>query len=231
MNDPTTMTTNYVVPADVHNTIVAAAYRKRGYTAAEADAAARTGESAARHGIKTHNAIKALHLDDHFGSRSNGCKPGAEIERRPSRFKAVGRWNANRKLGQAVALEAMDEVVVQMHAASGLTNAIRASAITVEQAEVEVLEFVARHVPQPRTAPLAGNSVHADRAFLHRYMPALEAYVHYRNVDVSTVKELARRWYPESLEAAPRKAGGHRALADIRESIEEMRYWRTAVFK
>ena len=129
------------------------------------------------------------------------------------------------------ALNAMDEVVVQMHGASGLTDAIRASAITVEQAEQEVLQFVARHVPEPRTAPLAGNSVHADRAFLRRYMPALEAYVHYRNVDVSTVKELARRWYPESLEAAPKKAGGHRALADIRESIDEMRYWRTAVFK
>lgn len=101
--------TNYVMPAAVHNALIAAAYRKRGYTADEADAAARTGESAARHGIKTHNAIKALHLDDHFGSKSNGCKPGARIERLPSQFKAVGRWNANRKLGQAVAIEAMDE--------------------------------------------------------------------------------------------------------------------------
>ena len=97
------------MPAGVHNAIVAAAYRARGYTAGEADAAARSGESAARHGIKTHNAIKALHLDDHFGSKSGGCKPGALIERLPSKFKAVGRWNANRKLGQAVALEAMDE--------------------------------------------------------------------------------------------------------------------------
>lgn len=129
------------------------------------------------------------------------------------------------------ALDAMDEVVVQMHRASGLTDAIRASAITVEQAEAEVLAFVAQHVPEPRTAPLAGNSIHADRAFLHRYMPTLESYVHYRNVDVSTIKELARRWYPQSLDKAPKKAGGHRALADIRESIEEMRYWRTAVFR
>ena len=129
------------------------------------------------------------------------------------------------------ALDAMDEVVVQMHRASGLTEAIRASEVTVEQAEAEVLRFVAHHVTEPRLAPLAGNSVHADRAFLRRYMPTLEAYVHYRNVDVSTVKELARRWYPESLETAPKKAGGHRALADIRESIYEMRYWRTAVFK
>ena len=128
-------------------------------------------------------------------------------------------------------LGGMDAVVVQMHGASGLTEAIRASVITVADAEQQVLDFIRRHVPMPRTAPLAGNSVHADRAFLRRYMPELEAYVHYRNVDVSTVKELARRWYPESLEKAPRKAGGHRALADIRESIDEMRYWRAAIFK
>lgn len=129
------------------------------------------------------------------------------------------------------ALEAMDPVVVQMHGASGLTDAIRESTVTVEQAEAEVLRFLATHVPEARVAPLAGNSVHADRAFLRRYMPQLEAYVHYRNVDVSTLKELARRWYPELLEKAPKKAGGHRALADIRESIDEMRYWRSAVFK
>ncbi len=128
-------------------------------------------------------------------------------------------------------LTSMHEVVVHMHGGSGLTEAIRASQITVEDAEQQVLEFIRQHVPVARTAPLAGNSVHADRAFLRRYMPTLETYVHYRNVDVSTIKELARRWYPESLEKAPRKAGGHRALADIRESIDEMRYWRTAIFK
>ncbi len=128
-------------------------------------------------------------------------------------------------------LDGMDPVVVRMHAASGLTEAVRASRLTAAEAEEQVLDFVRRWVPQPRTAPLAGNSVHADRAFLRRHMPALEAYVHYRNVDVSTVKELARRWYPEALENAPRKNGGHRALADIRESIEEMRYWREAVFR
>jgi ureidoglycolate dehydrogenase (NAD+) len=102
-------TTTYVMSADLHNAIVSAAYRKRGFTADEADAAARTGESASRHGIKTHNAIKALHLDDHFGSKAGGCKPGATIEKLPSKFKAVGRWNSNRKLGQAVAVEAMNE--------------------------------------------------------------------------------------------------------------------------
>src|SRR5438067_12045171 len=104
---PTTAT-NYVMPAAVHNAIVAAAYRHRGYTAEEADAAARFGELAARHGIKTHNAIKALHLDEHFGSKAGGCAPGANIDKLPGKYKAVQRWNANKKLGQAVAFEAMD---------------------------------------------------------------------------------------------------------------------------
>jgi ureidoglycolate dehydrogenase (NAD+) len=102
-------TTNYVMSAEAHNAIVAAAYRKRGYTADEANAAAQFSELTARHGIKTHNAIKALHLDEHLGSKAGGCKPGATIERLPSKFKAVARWDAHRKLGQAVALEAMDE--------------------------------------------------------------------------------------------------------------------------
>jgi ureidoglycolate dehydrogenase (NAD+) len=102
-------TTHFIMPAEMHNAIVSAAYRKRGFTADEADAAAKMGESASRHGIKTHNAIKALHLDDHFGSKAGGCKPGAAIEKLPSKFKAVQRWNCNRKLGQAVAIEAMNE--------------------------------------------------------------------------------------------------------------------------
>lgn len=102
-------TQNYVMPASVHNALVAAAYRKRGYSTDEAEAAARFSEVTARHGIKTHNAIKALHLDEHFGSKAGGCKPGATIEKLPSKYKAVARWNANRKLGQAVALEAVDE--------------------------------------------------------------------------------------------------------------------------
>src|SRR4051794_4047171 len=101
--------TNYVMPAELHNAIVTAAYRKRGYTADEAEAAARVGADASKHGIKTHNAIKALHLDEHFGSAAGGCKPGAKIEKLPSKYKAVQRWNANRKLGQAVAGEAMNE--------------------------------------------------------------------------------------------------------------------------
>jgi LDH2 family malate/lactate/ureidoglycolate dehydrogenase len=100
--------TNYTMPPAMHNGIVAAAYRKRGFSPAEAEAAARFSELTARHGIKTHNAIKALHLDEHFGSKAGGCVPNATIEKLPSKYKAVQKWNANRKLGQAVAFEAMD---------------------------------------------------------------------------------------------------------------------------
>jgi oligoribonuclease len=131
----------------------------------------------------------------------------------------------------AEVLEGMAEVVRSMHATSGLTDAVLASDVSLAEAEEEVLAFIRRFVPEPRKAPLAGNSVHADRAFLRRYMPVLESYVHYRNVDVSTVKELARRWYPGVLDAAPAKTGGHRALADIRESIEELRWLRSQVFR
>jgi LDH2 family malate/lactate/ureidoglycolate dehydrogenase len=102
------MATNFVMPPQQHNDLVAAAYRKRGFTAEESDAGARFCEMASRHGIKTHNAIKALHLDEHFGSKAGGCKPGATIEKLPSKYKAVQRWNANKKLGQATAFEAMD---------------------------------------------------------------------------------------------------------------------------
>jgi L-2-hydroxycarboxylate dehydrogenase (NAD+) len=102
------MATNYIMQPSLHNQIVAAAYRKRGYTQDEADAAARFSELTAWHGIKTHNAIKALHLDEHFGSKAGGCQPGAKIEKLPSRYKAVQKWNANRKLGQAVGFQAMD---------------------------------------------------------------------------------------------------------------------------
>lgn len=128
-------------------------------------------------------------------------------------------------------LATMEPVVVEMHTTSGLLEEVASATMTVPQAERAVLEFIASHVPEPRTAPLAGNSVHADRAFLSRYMPALNDYLHYRIVDVSTLKELARRWYPEALAEAPKKAGGHRALADIRESIEELRYLRGAIMK
>src|SRR5215212_165414 len=102
------MATNLVIPAETHNALVAAAFRKRGYDASESDAGARFCEMASRHGIKTHNAIKALHLDEHFGSKAGGCVPKATIEKLPSKYQAVQRWNANKKLGQATAFEAMD---------------------------------------------------------------------------------------------------------------------------
>jgi oligoribonuclease len=128
-------------------------------------------------------------------------------------------------------LTGMLPIVVEMHTKSGLINDVPRSTIAAAQAERLVLEFVAQHVPEPGSAPLAGNSVHADRAFLRKYMPALNDYLHYRIVDVSTIKELARRWYPEAANQSPKKRGGHRALADIRESIDELRYFRGAVFQ
>lgn len=129
------------------------------------------------------------------------------------------------------ALAAMSPFVAEMHATSGLLEAVRRSGAGVAEAEAEVLDFVRAHVPQPRVAPLAGNSVHTDRAFLAGHMPALNGWLHYRNVDVSTVKELARRWYPDAYASAPQKAKGHRALVDIHESLAELRYYRAAIFK
>jgi oligoribonuclease len=131
----------------------------------------------------------------------------------------------------AQALEGMAPYVRRMHATSGLDMAVQSSTMALAEAEAQVLAFVRAHVPTPATAPLAGNSISTDRTFLRRYMPALESYLHYRNVDVTTVKELARRWYPDAKAAAPAKEGGHRALADIRESIAELRYYRSAIFR
>ncbi|OHV34410.1 MULTISPECIES: oligoribonuclease [Pseudofrankia] len=128
------------------------------------------------------------------------------------------------------ALEAMVPVVTNMHETSGLTAAVRASTLSVAEAERQVLAYVRALVPENRRAPLCGNSIATDRSFLARYMPELDGYLHYRMIDVSSVKELARRWYPRAYYAAPAKRGGHRALADIRESIEELRYYRRTVF-
>ncbi len=129
------------------------------------------------------------------------------------------------------ALAAMDDVVRQMHTRSGLLDAIAASTISLEQAAQETLAFVRQHVPEARKVPLCGNSIGTDRRFLAAYMPELEDYLHYRSIDVSTIKELAKRWYPEALAAAPKKVGAHRALDDIKESVEELRYWRDAIFR
>jgi oligoribonuclease len=127
-------------------------------------------------------------------------------------------------------LEAMDEWNTSHHGASGLVARVRASSISEAEAEAQVVAFIAEHVG-PRKAPLAGNSVHQDRRFLARYMPKIDEYLHYRIVDVSTIKELCGRWYPDAYRRRPEKKNVHRALDDIRESIEELRFYRTAIFK
>ena len=129
----------------------------------------------------------------------------------------------------AEAVARMPDVVREMHTASGLITELD-SGVSLEEAEQQVLTYIREHVPEARKAPLAGNSIGTDRAFLARDMPELEGWMHYRMIDVSSIKELARRWYPRAYFAAPAKQGGHRALADIRESIEELRYYRAAVF-
>ena len=128
-------------------------------------------------------------------------------------------------------LAGMDDVVRKMHTKSGLLAAIEGSTLSLEDAGAATLEFIKEHVPEPRTIPLAGNSIGMDRRFLAIHLPEIEQYLHYRSVDVSTVKELCRRWYPDVLAGAPDKAGGHRALDDIRESVDELRYYRSAIFR
>ncbi|MDQ1687345.1 MAG: oligoribonuclease [Frankiaceae bacterium] len=127
-------------------------------------------------------------------------------------------------------LDGMIDVVKEMHASSGLTDDIRAATTSMEDAEQQVLEYVKQWVPDRRKAPLCGNSIATDRAFLARDMPILDDHLHYRMVDVSSIKELARRWFPRAYFNSPQKAGGHRALADIRESILELRYYREVMF-
>jgi oligoribonuclease len=129
------------------------------------------------------------------------------------------------------ALAEMDGVVRKMHTKSGLLAAIESSTVSLEDAGVATLDFIKQHVPEPRTVPLAGNSIGMDRRFLAAYLPDIEQYLHYRSVDVSTIKELCRRWYPDVLANAPEKAGGHRALDDIRESVGELQYYRSTVFR
>lgn len=129
----------------------------------------------------------------------------------------------------AAALAQMDDFVRTMHTGSGLLDEL-AEGLSMDDAQEQVLAYIREFVPEASKAPLGGNTVGTDRGFLARDMPVLEAHLHYRIVDVSSIKELARRWYPRAYFNAPRKAGGHRALADIRESIAELRYYREAVF-
>jgi oligoribonuclease len=129
-----------------------------------------------------------------------------------------------------VALDSMVDVVRDMHDRSGLTASVRAATTTLSQAEDMVLEYVQKHVPEPRTAPLCGNSIATDRGFIARDMPRLDAHLHYRMIDVSSVKELCRRWYPRAYFGQPSKGLSHRALVDILESIRELEFYRRAIF-
>ena len=129
----------------------------------------------------------------------------------------------------AQALDTMTDVVREMHSSSGLLAELD-SGVTLAEAQDLVLAYVRQHVPESKRVPLCGNSIATDRTFLARDMPELDAFLHYRMVDVSSIKELARRWYPRVYFASPEKHGGHRALADIKESIRELRYYREAVF-
>lgn len=128
-------------------------------------------------------------------------------------------------------LAGMDEVVRTMHSKSGLLAAIESSTIDLAEAGQATLAFLKQHIPMPSTVPLCGNSIGTDRRFLSRWLPDIDQYLHYRSIDVSTIKELARRWYPDALAAAPRKTQTHRALDDILESVAELRYYRENVFR
>ncbi|MGO8686846.1 MAG: oligoribonuclease [Candidatus Dormibacteria bacterium] len=127
-------------------------------------------------------------------------------------------------------LAQMDDTVRAMHGSSGLLAAIEASTLSVEEAGRRTLEFLHRHIAEARTVPLCGNSIATDRRFLAAHLPEIEDFLHYRSIDVSSVKELCRRWYPDVLAAAPPKAEHHRALDDIRESIAELAYYRSTIF-
>jgi len=127
-------------------------------------------------------------------------------------------------------LAIMEQFVVDMHTKSGLLAAIKTSTVTLEEAGAQTLAFIKEHAPEPATVPLCGNSIGTDRRFLAAYLPEIENWLHYRSVDVSSVKELVRRWYPSIRAERPKKLGAHRALDDIRESVAELRYYRDEVF-
>lgn len=128
------------------------------------------------------------------------------------------------------ALACMPPVVATMHAKSGLTEEVRRSTVTLEQAQQQVLDYIREYAPTARTVPLCGNSIGTDRGFIARDMPELDAHLHYRMVDVSSIKELCRRWYPRIYFGQPEKGLAHRALADIKESIRELEYYRRTAF-
>ncbi len=127
------------------------------------------------------------------------------------------------------ALDQMGDFVREMHTSSGLLDELE-NGISLADAEAQALAYIRQYVPEPGKAPLAGNSIATDRGFVARDLPELDSYLHYRMIDVSSIKELARRWFPRAYYNSPEKGGGHRALADIQESIDELRYYRRAVF-
>ena len=127
-------------------------------------------------------------------------------------------------------LAEMDDFVTNMHTRSGLLDQITASTVSLAQAGEQTMAFLKEHIPEARTVPLCGNSIGTDRRFLAKQLPEVEEFLHYRSIDVSTLKELARRWHPEAFRAAPKKGGAHRALDDIRESLEELRHYRSTLF-
>ena len=127
-------------------------------------------------------------------------------------------------------LDRMGDFVRAMHTKSGLLEAIGTSTTTLAEASEATMAFLREHIDEARTGPLCGNSIGTDRRFLLRWLPEIEEFLHYRSIDVSTIKELARRWHPEVLKSAPDKAGGHRAMDDIRESVAELRHYRAALF-
>ncbi len=130
----------------------------------------------------------------------------------------------------AAELAEMDDFVTNMHTKSGLLDEITASTISLEEAGKQTMAFLREHIAEERTVPLCGNSIGTDRRFLATYLPEIEEFLHYRSIDVSTLKELARRWHPEALASAPDKAAGHRAMDDIRESLDELRHYRATLF-
>jgi oligoribonuclease len=127
-------------------------------------------------------------------------------------------------------LAEMDDFVTKMHTRSGLLEEIKASTINLDAAGEQTMAFLQEHIGEARVVPLCGNSIGTDRRFLATYLPEIEEFLHYRSVDVSTLKELARRWHPEAFASAPKKVAGHRALDDIRESLDELRHYRSTLF-
>jgi oligoribonuclease len=131
---------------------------------------------------------------------------------------------------EAEQLESMDDVVRSMHERSGLLAAVEASTLSLAEAGQRTLDFIKEHVPRPGIVPLCGNSIGTDRRFLAAQLPEVETWLHYRSIDVSTIKELARRWYPDAFGGAPSKKGAHRAMGDVKESVAELAYYRRTIF-